>query len=600
MSSLPTNHQELCKLCDELERRVSRFSVVEQELINTRNSLDRELGRFKAIQSHSKMALAASSIEEFAEITAESVVEIFEVECAAVFAYDGVARVLRLVGAAGCDAAQCIAEIPLGWVQEHGFDGSTSVDAIIESPAAHAWDPCDFGQLVAAPFYDPARALGGVVLGANTRRNLPFYGPLSREIIPSFAVLAQQVGALLYNRLARQSLEETVRARTAELREAYEEQKRAEERLRASQRMEAVGRLAGGIAHDFNNILVVISSYTIFALEAFCEGDPRRNDLLEVAKAADRAAALVKQLLAFGRKQILQPEALDLGRVVDGMLNMLRVLIGEDIDLVTDLGAGLWNVSADRGQLEQVIMNLVVNARDAMPRGGRLSIATRNGEPGQGLAGQPHVILAVSDTGVGMNEETRARIFEPFFTTKSPGKGTGLGLSTVFGIVSQSGGVITVSSEPGSGSTFTILLPCATEEAVAQRAPRPQTPPHGTETVLIVEDEERVRDVAVRTLTAAGYTVLTASNGVEGLRAYEAHAGPIHLVLTDVVMPVMGGRELAERLSRLHPDIKVLYVSGYTDDAIAHHGVLDPGVHLIHKPFSAPELTRKVREVLGG
>jgi CheY-like chemotaxis protein len=360
------------------------------------------------------------------------------------------------------------------------------------------------------------------------------------------------------------------------------------------------------VAHDFNNLLSVILSYTTFALEALHEGDPLGGDLLEVKRAGERAATLTRQLLAFSRKQVLQPVALDLNQIANGIENMLRRIIGEDIDFLQVLAPDLGLTLADPGQIEQVLMNLVVNARDAMPEGGKLTIETSNVEIDEEYAAghvavKPgsYVQIAVTDTGCGMDEQTRSRIFEPFFTTKEKGKGTGLGLSTVYGIVKQSGGHVWVYSEPGQGTTFKVYLPRAHSLAkpVLKELP-PSVHPVGGETILVVEDEEALRNVAKRILGAAGYTVLTAANGGEALLTCEQHPTEIHLVLTDVVMPKMSGRVFVERLAKVRPGIRVLYMSGYTDDAIVHHGVLDAGTHFLGKPFTSADLTRKVREAL--
>ena len=385
-----------------------------------------------------------------------------------------------------------------------------------------------------------------------------------------------------------------------------EERKKLEQQLQASQKMEAIGRLAGGIAHDFNNILSVILSYTEFALRELREGDPLKDDLLEVKKAGESAAVLTRQLLAFGRKQLLQPVPLNLNRVAEGVEKMLRRILGEDIDFVQVLAPDLGVVRADRGQIEQVLMNLVVNARDAMPDGGKLTIETSNVDLDEEYAAQhvsvkpgPYVRLAVTDTGCGMDEQTKTQMFEPFFTTKEKGKGTGLGLSTVYGIVKQSGGNIWVYSELNLGATFKIYLP--REFSVKATATPLRTilkPATGTETILIVEDEEALRKVARRSLEAAGYTVLTASAGDEALLTSAQHAGTIHLLLTDVVMPRTGGRALARAFLKTRPSAKVLYMSGYADNAFVHHGVVEEGTHFIGKPFTATEIARQVRMVL--
>ncbi|MBI3029825.1 MAG: GAF domain-containing protein, partial [Candidatus Rokubacteria bacterium] len=385
------------------------------------------------------------------------------------------------------------------------------------------------------------------------------------------------------------------------------EQKRLEEHLRQSQKMEAVGRLAGGIAHDFNNLMTIIAGRAEMLLGRLRPDDPLHRDIELFQKTSERAAALTRQLLAFSRRQVLQPRVLDLNAVVAGTDSMLRRLIGEDIDLVTVPEPALWPVKADPGQLEQVIVNLAVNARDAMPNGGKLTIETGNAKLGEGYASQhvavkpgSFVVLAVSDTGMGMDEETRSRIFEPFFTTKERGRGTGLGLATVYGIVKQSGGNIWCYSEPGRGTTFKVYLPRVDEPLespdLAAAAPAPQG---GEETVLLVEDEEELRGVAREILEMHGYTVLEAGHPDEAVRIAERHAGPIHLLVTDVVMPKMSGRDLVQCLAPLRPGTKVLYISGYTDDAIVHHGVLDPGTAFLEKPFNPDDLARKVREALG-
>ncbi|MFH1469999.1 MAG: response regulator [Pseudomonadota bacterium] len=397
--------------------------------------------------------------------------------------------------------------------------------------------------------------------------------------------------------------------RDASARKAAEtERLRLEEQLRVSQKMEAVGLLAGGVAHDFNNLLAVIMGYVELTLDRLPCDDPCVHDLEEVQRAAERAAGLTRQLLAFSRKQVLQPVPLDLNKVSAGVEKMLRRILGEDIEFSQRPAPSLRLVRADPGQVEQVLLNLVVNARDAMPGGGRLTIETANVDvdetwaaAGVDLAPGPYVLLSVSDTGCGMSSEVRARIFEPFFTTKERGRGTGLGLSTVYGIVTQSGGNLAVYSEPGLGSCFKVYLPQdpSAEEEVAM--PQHETErPRGTETILLVEDEGALREVARRILTESGYTVLLAADGEAGLEASWRHAAPIHLLLTDVVMPRMGGRALAERLCEQRPEMRVLFISGYVDSAIARQGAIDPGAPFLGKPFSALELMRAVRRVLDG
>ena len=371
--------------------------------------------------------------------------------------------------------------------------------------------------------------------------------------------------------------------------------KRLEEQLRHSQKMEAIGRLAGGVAHDFNNLLTIINGYSQFALERLEDGHPVRRDVIEIHEAGERAAALTRQLLAFSRRQLLQPQVLDLNTIVNRLEKMLRRLIGEDVELTTDLDRNLRRVKVDAGQIEQVIMNLAVNARDAMPEGGRLAIETANVWLDR-LADLPPgfcVRLSISDTGAGISAETQAHIFEPFFTTKPKGKGTGLGLSTVYGIVKQSGGEIQVRSEPGRGAAFDIFLP-AVDSAVVQESQAAPASAGGSETVLVVEDEDGVRSLTSKILQNAGYTVLEAANAEEAMVVCARYAGTIHAMVTDVVMPGLSGRELARQLEALRPAMRVLYISGYTDDAIVQHGVLDPGLEFIQKPFTPKALAAKV------
>jgi two-component system, cell cycle sensor histidine kinase and response regulator CckA len=384
------------------------------------------------------------------------------------------------------------------------------------------------------------------------------------------------------------------------------ERKQLEEQLRQSQKMEAVGRLAGGVAHDFNNLLTIISGYSDLLLDTLPEQDRSRAHVEEIRKAGARAATLTRQLLAFSRNQVMSPQVLALNAVVANMDKMLRRLIGEDIDLVTILGENLGNVRADPGQIEQVVMNLAVNARDAMPQGGKLTLETANVSLDatyarthvSALPGD-YVMLAVSDTGIGMDAHTQARIFEPFFTTKEKGKGTGLGLATVYGIIKQSGGYVWVYSEPGRGATFKIYLPkvepSASESGQGKAA---ESPAKGHETILLVEDEPALRAMVRSVLESKGYKVLEARHGEDALMVSELHRGPIDLLLTDVVMPGMSGRELAEHLVNAHNETKILYMSGYTDDAIVHHGVLASDMAFLQKPFSPDAVVRKVREVL--
>ena len=395
------------------------------------------------------------------------------------------------------------------------------------------------------------------------------------------------------------SLEQRVLERTEALRSM-------EEQFRQAQKIEAIGRLAGGVAHDFNNLMTVVTGYSELILTRLGPDDPLRKEIAEIKKAGDRATTLTGQLLAFSRKQVLAPKVLDLNSVVANINGMLRRLLAEDIELHTVVTPVVGRVKADPGQLEQVIVNLVVNARDAMPSGGRLTIETKNVELDKVYA-QSHVsvkpgayvMLAITDGGSGMDVTTQARIFEPFFTTKEPGKGTGLGLSTVYGVVKQSGGYIWVYSEVGQGTTFKIYLPRVEDDLEARDAgPAPAETLQGSETILLAEDDDMVRMLARRILQAHGYTVLEARDGTECLRICQAHTGTIHLLMTDVVMPGLSGREVAKRVAPLRPDMKVLYLSGYADSAVVHHGIVDAGSAFLQKPFSPGTLAHKVREVL--
>jgi nitrogen-specific signal transduction histidine kinase/ActR/RegA family two-component response regulator len=395
------------------------------------------------------------------------------------------------------------------------------------------------------------------------------------------------------------------RGRLAALRDVTEKRV-LEEQFRQAQKMEAVGRLAGGVAHDFNNLLMVITGYGELLLDDLGPDDPRHSHVDEVLKAARAAAGLTRQLLAFSRQQVIQPRLLTLEALVHDSEKMLRRMIGEDIELVTTMNPAPATVRIDASQLEQVVMNLVVNARDAMPEGGRITIETASIDLSDAYARSHwpatpgrYAMLAVTDTGVGMDETTRARVFEPFFTTKELGKGTGLGLSMVYGIVKQSGGFIWVYSEPGKGATFKIYLPQVDEAAESlHQTGEMEVVPQGTETVLLVEDEPAVRAVVQKVLERHGYRVLVAPEGQLALNVLAGHPGEVHLLLTDVVMPGMSGRQLAAQFSVLRPDAQVLFMSGYTTDAVVRHGVLEPGIAYLQKPFSPEALARTVRRVL--
>ena len=441
-------------------------------------------------------------------------------------------------------------------------------------------------------FRDFVRFMGAVAKSGDYSRRFvdPRPTPELRTLTEGYT---QLITSLSQSHLERERAERALRER--------------DEQLRQSQKLEAIGRLAGGVAHDFNNLLTVIHSYTELLMAGVDKEHAMHADLEQIRQAAARAGRLTGQLLAFSRKQVMQPRVLDLAVVVGGVEKMLRRLIGEHIDFSTTADEALPPVKADPGQLEQVIVNLVVNARDAMPQGGRLRIATgllqlREPDPSTHGPTPPGtwVTLTVTDTGFGMEAATMQRIFEPFFTTKGLGRGTGLGLAMVYGIVSQSGGFIHVHSQPAKGTSFCIYLP-AIYEAIPGVTESPESMEadlSGSETVLLVEDEEMVRSLAEKTLRKHGYTVLSASNGTAALELAERYADPIHLLLTDVVMPHMSGKELARAVVRRHPGIRVLYMSGYTEDTIVHQGLLENGVLLLQKPFTPSIMARRIREIL--
>jgi PAS domain S-box-containing protein len=391
-----------------------------------------------------------------------------------------------------------------------------------------------------------------------------------------------------------------------ERKRAEQEKQALAEQLRQAQKMEAIGQLTGGIAHDFNNLISVINGYGDFLMRELAQDDPKRGDVEQILEAGEHAASLTSQLLAFSRKQILQPRILDLNGLIAEASAVYRRLIGEDIQLLAVPEPSLGRIEADPGQMHQILMNLVLNARDAMPQGGKLTIETGNADLDETYiqshpAAVPgrYVTLAVSDTGIGMDEKTKAHLFEPFFTTKEAGKGTGLGLATVSGIVQQNHGFIWVYSEPGRGTTFKIYLPRAKEEpGKVARSDKGQHELRGTETILVVEDAALLRAMMVRALGQRGYIVLDAANGKDALHLAQNVAGKIHLLLTDIVMPGMSGKAVASELESARPGIKVLYVSGYTNSAIVQHGVLESNFAFLPKPFTNEELARKVREVL--
>jgi PAS domain S-box-containing protein len=416
---------------------------------------------------------------------------------------------------------------------------------------------------------------------------------VSISLAPIFDAAGNVVGA-----------SKTARDLTAQ-HKAEEALRDTERQLRQAQKMEAVGRLAGGVAHDFNNLLSVILSYSELILADLTPSDSMRGDLDEIRTAALRATDLTRQLLLFSRQQVVAPTLLDLNEVLARTEKMITRILGEDIDLVSAPTPETGRVLADPSSVEQIIMNLVVNARDAMPTGGKLTIETGNVDLDIDYTRQhlganpgPHVMLAVSDTGVGLDEATQARIFEPFFTTKAVGKGTGLGLSTVFGIAQQSGGSVWVYSEPGKGATFKVYFPRVDASPEVASQPLAQMTLTGTETILLVEDQDQVRTVAESILKRFGYQVVAAANGEQALVLGGRHGGVIHLLLTDVVMPQMSGAELAKRMAETRPNTKVLFMSGYTDDSVIRHGVLESGMAFLQKPFTPESLARKVREAL--
>jgi signal transduction histidine kinase len=549
------------------------------------NRMTRQLGRqFSALSMRSDISVALNQhqkLEEILQRCAQILAQHLDLALAGVWTLDGDAKILELRASAGtCTGlSETHSRVPLGQAEigliaEERRPHVTS--AVLEDPRTSdpAWATREgLVAFVGHPLLVEGRLVG--VAAAFAR------APLEGLALDGFAAAAGEIAQCIERKRVEQALHES------------------EEQVRQLQKIEAVGRLAGGLAHDFNNLLTVITGHSQLLLRQLPLVDPLRGGLDVIERTATRAGRLTMQLLAFSRKQILAPAVLNLNDAVPGMAEMLQRLIGEDITLTFNPAPALGRVTVDPGQLEQVVINLVVNARDAMPNGGRITVETANVELNEdsarwhvGVGPGSYVMLAVSDTGTGMDTETRAHIFEPFFTTKALGKGTGLGLATVYGIVRQSGGNIRVESAPGAGSTFTIYLPRV--EGVLEQAVEVVTtlPAGGSETVLVVEDQNEVRALVQRILEEFGYVVLSAGEIADAFRIVERHGGPIHLLLTDMVMPEMNGVQLAERLVPLRPEMAVLYMSGYTDYAIVNHGCF------IQKPFTPDALARKVRAVL--
>ena len=482
-----------------------------------------------------------------------------------------------------------------GFVTTH--ERVETADALRAALDKQAWD------IVLSDYYLPTfDAPGALAVLQASGYDVPFI-VVSGSVGEDTAVAAMRAGATDY--IMKDRLQRLPPAVAKALAEAAVRRERLQlqQDLARAQKLEAIGRLAGGVAHDFNNVLTAILGSAELLMMDTPPGEHAREEVEIIRDAAVRAQDLIRQLLAFSARQVLQPVVLDLNDLIRDLGRMLRRLIGEDLTLDTDLARDLGAVRADPGQVEQVLVNLAVNARDAMPDGGRLAIRTENVDVTDGgdVPAGPYALIEVTDTGTGMDAPTLARVFEPFFTTKERGKGTGLGLASVYGIVRQSGGHIAVTSTPGVGTSFRIHLPRVDAPVDTSRAARVvSVPAAGTETLLVAEDEQMVRVLIRKVLEQAGYTVLLASGGAEALQLAARHSGPIQMLVTDVVMPGMNGRELARRLLELRPDTKVLYLSGYADDAVERHGVLDPGTAFMQKPFSPGALASRVREVLGG
>jgi signal transduction histidine kinase/CheY-like chemotaxis protein len=539
-------------------------------------------------------------VEEVAQRIADSVRALFRAENTAVFRLEPESQDLITVAASG--------NVGQADPKSVAFPGGTGVVGLavrtrqavstadlladprvtLEAMARARIEQSPYRAVLAVPLIITGRVIGALGIGASPGR------VFASEDIRLAETFADQAAAALENARLYEATQQ-----------AYEDLKRTQDQLVQAQKMESVGRLAGGVSHDFNNLLTVIAGRAQLAIRQVDPQSQMRRDLEAISGATERAAALTRQLLAFGRKQVLQAQVLDLHVVVEGINRLLARTIGEDITIKTVTAPDLGRVKADPTQIEQVIMNLVVNARDAMPEGGQVTIETSNVDLDETYARThmevppgPYVMLAVTDTGIGMDRDTQTRIFEPFFTTKEPGKGTGLGLATVYGIVKQSGGHLSVYSEQGRGTTFKVYLQRVDEPVATLLPVDGGETPRGSETILLVEDEEGVRDLAREILEAGGYRVLVARHPTEALPIVTSHDETIHLMVTDVVMPTMSGPELAERIRGLRPDLQVLYMSGYADNAIVQHGVLEAGLAFLQKPFTPDALVRKVRDAL--